>query len=72
MGQTIYGAPSHLRLLLVVDAISSYNQTDTQVAIERAKMVGAVPVTTEMFMFEYLKAAKTEQFERCLDLLRRE
>lgn len=71
VGQTVYAAPSQHRIYLVVDAISAYTETDKEVAIERAKMCGAIPVTTEMIMFEYLKVAKTEVFERCLDVLRR-
>lgn len=72
VGQTVYAAPSHLRILLVTDAISAYTEEDIATAVERAKEAGATLVTTEMFMFEYLKAAKTENFERCLHILRRD
>jgi len=72
VGQTVFAAPSQYKIYLVVDAVSAFTETDKEVAVERAKMCGAVPVTTEMIMFEYLKVAKTEKFERCLDVLRRE
>ncbi len=72
VGQTVLATPPHLTVLLVTDAVSSYSRTDTETAIERAKLAGAIPVTTEMFMFEFLKTAKTELFERCLDILRRD
>ncbi|MCX7703660.1 MAG: isochorismatase family protein [Planctomycetota bacterium] len=71
VGQTVAGAPRDYRIFLVADATSSPTEIDKSVAIERAKMSGVIPTTTEMFMFEYLRAAKTEKFEKCLDILRR-
>jgi|GEM_PF-73078 len=72
VGQTLIGAPKDYRMFLVVDATSSPTDTDLTIALERAKLSGVVLITTEMFMFEYLKAAKTPAFEKAFDVLKRD
>jgi len=72
VGQTVLAAPEQMQVYLVVDAVSAHTSLDVETAVARARAAGVIPVTVEMFMFEYLKVAKTEKFERCLEVLRRE
>ncbi|MBU0762350.1 MAG: hydrolase [Candidatus Altiarchaeota archaeon] len=48
---------------LVVDAMSSRKKSDKRIALRRATQKGAIPVSTEMVLFELLKDAKNLGFK---------
>ena len=68
---TLEGLEKGYNMYLVADAISSYTEFDTQVALERLRAAGATIATSEMAMFEILRVAKNECFKKCFDLLKR-
>jgi nicotinamidase-related amidase len=68
---TLDGLARGYNMYLVADGISSYAEFDTQVAFERLRAAGATIATSEMAMFEILKVAKTDDFQKCFDLLKR-
>lgn len=57
-------------LFLVTDAIGSRAPEDRQRAIERLCAAGAVPVTAEMVLFEWLEGSDHEAFRPLLALIK--
>lgn len=55
---------------VVADAVSSREKENRDVGVERMRRAGAVIVSTEMFIFEILKKAGTEQFKKALKLIK--
>ncbi|MFH1056172.1 MAG: hydrolase [Candidatus Altiarchaeota archaeon] len=47
----------------VVDAVSSRNPTDKEIAVKRVIHAGAYPTSTEMILFQLLEKAGTEEFK---------
>jgi nicotinamidase-related amidase len=68
---TLDGIAKGYDMYLVADAITSYSSSDTKIAFRRLRAAGATIATSEMAMFEILRAAKTGDFEKCFDLLKR-
>jgi len=52
------------------DAAGSRNPADAEAAFERMQIEGATVVTTEMAMFEILRAAGTPEFKKVLPLIK--
>jgi nicotinamidase-related amidase len=68
---TLEGIEKGYNMYLVADAITSCSPSDTQIAFDRLRAAGATVATSEMAMFEILRAAKTSDFQKCFDLLKR-
>jgi nicotinamidase-related amidase len=58
------------RVFVAGDATSSRTPANHQAALDRLRSAGAVPVSTEMALFELLGEAGTEDFKRILALVR--
>jgi nicotinamidase-related amidase len=72
VNQTVLdGIAKGYHMYLVADGISSFSKLDTQLAFERLRAAGATVATSEMAMFEILRVAKTPDFKKCFDLLKR-
>lgn len=57
-------------VFVVEDGCSSRSEQDKQVALARLHQAGAVIVSTEMVLFEWLERANTEAFRTLLPLIR--
>ena len=68
---TLGGIAKGYDMYLVADGISSFSEFDTRIAFERLRAAGATIATSEMAIFEILRVAKTADFEKCFDLLKR-
>ncbi|MEX0924112.1 MAG: hydrolase [Rhodovibrionaceae bacterium] len=55
---------------LVRDAVGSRRQRDLDAGIARMERAGAIPVTAEMVVFEWLERAGTPEFKDLLDLIK--
>lgn len=55
---------------LVVDAVGSRHQIDSEVALMRLSDLGAQLVTSEMVLFEWLERAATPTFRKVLPLIK--
>jgi nicotinamidase-related amidase len=53
-----------LRVFVAVDAVSSRTAQNCQLGLERMRDAGAVMVSTEMVLFEWLERAGTDEFKR--------
>lgn len=52
-----------MTVLLPVDAVSSRNRSDHDVAVTRMTQAGVIPTTTEALLFEWLGSAEHPQFK---------
>jgi nicotinamidase-related amidase len=52
-----------LRVFVAVDAVSSRTPENSRLGLERLRDAGAVMVSTEMVLFEWLERAGTEEFK---------
>jgi nicotinamidase-related amidase len=68
--QTALHAVSDFTVHIVSDAVSSRTINNKQVAIERMARAGAVITSTEMFIYELLRRAGTEEFKKALQLVK--
>lgn len=68
---TLDGIARGYNMYLVSDAISSYSKRDTELAFRRLREAGATIASCEMAFFEILRVAKTSDFQKCFDLLKR-
>lgn len=59
-----------LQVIAVSDAISSRNEQNLAIGIQRMRDSGAVIMTTEMVLFELLERAGTNEFKQVLALVR--
>lgn len=48
---------------IVTDAVSSRKLSNKRIGLERIKMAGAIPTSTEMALFELLRIAEGEKFK---------
>jgi hypothetical protein len=71
MQTVLDGLREGYRMYLAADAVSAFSEFDRRLAFERMRAAGAIIGTVETAMFELLRAAKTDDFERCFDLLKR-
>lgn len=70
VAQTAIGAPPHLGVHIVADAVSSRSPDNRSIAIERMREAGAVITSTEMFIYEMLREAGTDEFKAVLPLVK--
>lgn len=68
---TLEGIARGYNMYLVSDGITSFSKSDTKIAFRRLREAGATIASLEMAFFEILRAAKTSDFEKCFDLLKR-
>ncbi len=71
MQTTLDGIQRGYRMYLIAEGISSFGELNTQVAFERLRAAGATVATVEMAMFEILRVAKTPDFQKSFNLLKR-
>ncbi|MCK5594824.1 hydrolase [bacterium] len=64
------GLKSGYSIFFVKDAISSRTENNRETGFERMAQAGAIPVSTEMAMFELLKEAGTAKFKQMVSLIR--
>ncbi len=58
------------RVFVAADAVSSRTAADHELGLARMRSAGAVPVSVEMVIFEWLERAGTDAFKRLLPLLK--
>jgi nicotinamidase-related amidase len=59
-----------LRVFVAADAVSSRNENDHRLGLERMRDAGAFIVSTEMILFELLKQAGTPEFKEVQALIK--
>ena len=57
-------------VFFVKDAISSRTNNNREIGFERMAQAGAIPVSTEMAVFELLKKAGTDKFKQIASMIR--
>jgi nicotinamidase-related amidase len=57
-------------VFLVIDGIGSREPQDMEIAIERLCLAGAIPVTSEMVLFEWLEHADVSCFREVLGIVK--
>jgi hypothetical protein len=65
----MFAAP-RFRVHAVSDAISSRTQENWRVSIERMQQSGVIITSTEMFIYEILQKAGTDDFRAVLKLVK--
>jgi nicotinamidase-related amidase len=69
--QTVLAAlEAGYEVFVVRDAVASMHETEHEAGLARMKQAGAVIVTTQMTLFELLRAAGTPAFRSMLPLLK--
>ncbi len=68
--QTAISALADYRVQVVADAVSSRWKQDKKLALKRMAQAGAEIVSSEMFMYEVLKKAGTDEFKATLPLVK--
>lgn len=61
---------SGFEVQVVTDAVSSRKRSNKRIGIERMKMAGAIPTSTEMALFELLHVAEGEKFKEISKLVK--
>jgi nicotinamidase-related amidase len=70
VAQTAIAALPRLRVHVIADAVSSRSPDNRAIALERMREAGAVISSTEMFIYEILREAGTEEFRAVLPLVK--
>ena len=70
VAQTALAALPRYNVHVVADAISSRTLENKQVALQRMAQAGSVVTSTEMFIYEILKRAGTDEFKAVLPLVK--
>jgi nicotinamidase-related amidase len=70
VAQTAISATSHFRIQAVSDAISSRTGENWRVSLERMQQEGVSITSTEMFIYEILQKAGTDEFKAVLKLVK--
>lgn len=70
VAQTALWGASHYNIHVIEDGISSRTEANYKAAVERMRQAGIVISTTEMFIYEILKKAGTEEFKEGLKLVK--
>ncbi|NTW48220.1 MAG: hydrolase [Chlorobiales bacterium] len=61
---------SGFEVQVVTDAVSSRKRSNKRIGLERMKMAGAIPTSTEMALFELLRVAEGEKFREISKLVK--
>ena len=64
------GLKSGYSVFFVKDAISSRTKNNKETGFERMAQAGAIPVSTEMVVFELLREAGTDKFKQIISLIK--
>ncbi len=64
------GLKLNYSVFFVKDAISSRTENNRETGFERMAQAGAIPVSTEMAMFELLREAGTDKFKQMVSMIR--
>ena len=67
---TLDGLKLNYSVFFVKDAISSRTNNNREIGFERMAQAGAIPVSTEMSVFELLKKAGTDKFKKIASMIR--
>ena len=70
MQTALDGLKSGYSVFFIKDAISSRTKNNRETGFERMAQAGAIPVSTEMVVFELLREAGTEKFKQIVSLIR--
>lgn len=70
VAQTAIHALSGFNVHVIGDAVSSRTQENRHIALERIKQSGAFVSSTEMFVYEILQKAGTDEFKAALQLIK--
>lgn len=70
VAQTVLEALPDHTVQVVADAVSSRTAENRRVALDRFRQVGAVVTSTEMFLYEVMRRAGTEEFRAVLPLVK--
>jgi len=70
VAQTAIGALPGRRVHVIADAVSSRSPDNRSIALERMRDAGAVISSTEMFIYEILLEAGTDEFKATLPLVK--
>lgn len=70
VAQTALGAGSSYRIHVAADAISSRTAENKEIALLRMTQAGSTITSTEMFIYEVLRRAGTEEFRAVLPLVK--
>lgn len=68
--QTALSALSRYQVHVVADAVGSRDPRNREVALARMQKAGVVVTSTEMFMYELLREAGTDEFRAALKLVK--
>lgn len=68
--QTALSGLSDYNIHIIEDATSSRTRENKKIAIERMREAGAIISSTEMFIYEILQKAGTEEFKAILQLVK--
>lgn len=58
------------RVFVAADAVSSRTAANREIGLDRMRCAGAIVVSTEMVIFEWLERAGTEEFKQVLSLVK--
>ncbi len=70
VAQTAIAALPRLSVHVIADAVSSRSPDNRVIALERMRNAGAVISSTEMFIYEILREAGTDEFKAVLPLVK--
>jgi len=70
VAQTALGAPPGYQVHVVTDAVSSRDPGDHAAALDRMRDAGCTMTTSEMFIYEILQCAGTDEFRAVLKLVK--
>ena len=59
-----------MRVFVAADAVSSRTAANREIGLDRMRSAGAIVVSTEMVIFEWLGCAGTDEFKQVLKLVR--
>lgn len=68
--QTTLSLLPFFRVHVIADAVSSRSEDNKRIALQRMNEYGATISCTEMFLYEMLKRAGTEEFKQTLKLIK--
>jgi nicotinamidase-related amidase len=70
VAQTALDAPREFTVQVVSDAVASRDPRNREIALERMRAAGIAITSTEMFIYELLKKAGTDEFRATLPLVK--